>query len=147
MPYRLVLQYLVKIFYIHTKCERYSCMSDTPPTYLYINVIAITRNHNTLLMPVLIEYFEWVSSLHKYDSDHRQVLACGNVTNAYKRLRILKKFLRSYVYKRRGTPMLCPKSPHRLCRCRCRQAVEAVEAVTAVNAVNAVMPLNVNIQN
>ena len=62
------------------------------------------------------------------------------MTNDYKWLRILKKFLRSYVYEWRGTPMLCPKSPHRLyrccccCRCRCRQAVGAVNAVTAVNA-------------
>ena len=77
-----------------------------------------------------------------------QMRKCENVTNYYKRLRILKKFLRSYVYKRRGTPMLCPKSPHRLyccccrcccrcrcrCRCRCHQAVGAVNAVTAVTA-------------
>ena len=58
-------------------------MSDTPP-YLCINdlnVIAITDNHNTLLMPGLIEYFEVASSLHKYDSDHKQVQACVNVTN------------------------------------------------------------------
>ena len=70
-------------------------------------------------MPGLIEYFEWTISLHKYDSDHKQVLACVNVTSDYKRLRILKKFLRSYVYEWRGTPMLCPKSPHRL-RLRCQ---------------------------
>ena len=44
---------------------------------------------------------------------------CENVTNDYKWLRILKKFLRSYVYEWRGTPMLCPKSPHRL-RLRCQ---------------------------
>ena len=35
-----------KNFYTHTKCEIYSCMSDTPPPpHLYINdlnVIAIT---------------------------------------------------------------------------------------------------------
>ena len=71
-----------KNFYTHTKCERYSCMSDNPPPHLYINdlnVIAITRNHNTLLMPGLIEYFECVISLHKYDSDHKQAQACGNV--------------------------------------------------------------------
>ena len=82
-------------------------------------MIAITGNHKTLLMPGLIEYFERTSSLHKYDSDHKQVQACGNVTNVtndYKRLRILEKFLRSYVYEWRGTPMLCPKSPHRLCQ-------------------------------
>ena len=116
-----------KNFYTHTKCESYSCMSDIPPTYLYINVIAITWNHNTLLMPGLVEYFEWVSSWYKYDSDHKQVLACENVKmwkcenviNDYKWLRILKKFLRSYVYKWRGTLMLCPKSPHRLRR-RCQ---------------------------
>lgn len=52
------------------------------------------------------------------------------MTNDYKWLRILKKFLRSYVYEWRGTPMLCPKSPHPLCR----RAVGAVGAVTAVNA-------------
>ena len=69
-----------KNFYTHTKCPGYSCMSDTP-TYLYINVITITLNHKTLLVPGLIEYFEWTSSLHKYDSDHKQVLAYGNVTN------------------------------------------------------------------
>ena len=44
---------------------------------------------------------------------------CENVTSDYKRLRILEKFLRSYVYEWRGTPMLCPKSPHRL-RLRCQ---------------------------
>lgn len=72
-----------KNFYTHTKCPGYSCMSDTPP-YLCINdlnVIAITDNHKTLLVPGLIEYFEWVSSLHKYDSDHKQVQDRGNVTN------------------------------------------------------------------
>ena len=82
MSYGLVLQYLGKNFYIHTKCKSYSCMSDTPHPHLYINdlnVIAITDNHNTLLMPGLIEYFEVARSLHKYDSDHRQVLACENV--------------------------------------------------------------------
>ena len=93
MPYGLVLQYLGKDFYIHTKCESYSCMSDTPP-HLHINdlnVIAITWDHKTLLVPGLIEYFEWTISLHKYDSDHKQVLACGNVTNDYKWLWILEK--------------------------------------------------------
>ena len=53
-----------KNFYTQTKCERYSCMSDTPP-HLYINdlnVIAITDNHKTLLVPGLIEYFELVIS-------------------------------------------------------------------------------------
>ena len=83
MPYGLVLQYLGKNFYTHTKCEIYSCMSDTPP-HLYINdlnVIAITDNHKALLMPGLIEYFEVASSLHKYDSDHKQVQDCENVTN------------------------------------------------------------------
>lgn len=48
-----------------------------------------------------------------------EMLKCENVTNDYKWLRILKKFLRSYVYEWRGTPMLCPKSPHRL-RLRCQ---------------------------
>ena len=83
MLYGLVLQYLIKNFYTHTKCEKYSCMSDTPPHLCInnLNVIAITWNHKTLLMPGLIEYFEWAISLHKYDSDHKQVLACWNVTN------------------------------------------------------------------
>ena len=33
-----------KNFYTHTKCERYSCMSDTPPRLCIndLNVIAIT---------------------------------------------------------------------------------------------------------
>ena len=115
-------------------------------------------------MPGLIEYFEWAISLHKHDSDHKQVLACGNVINDYKWLRILKKFSRSYVYEWRGTPMLCPKSPHRLrlrcqylsavavniCRlslsisvgCRCQNLTLLLLcrrrcAVTAVNATNA----------
>ena len=63
------------------------------------------------------------------------------MTNDYKWLRILEKFLRSYVYEWRGTLMLCPKSPHRLChrRRRCRQAVGAVTAVKLLS-------LNVNIQ-
>ena len=32
-------------------------------------------------MPGLIEYFEVARSLHKYDSDHKQVQDCVNVTN------------------------------------------------------------------
>ena len=51
----------------------------------------------------------------------------------------MKKFLRSYVYKRRSWSVPGPKSPHRLycccccccCRCRCRQAVGAVNVTTA----------------
>ena len=86
------------------------------------------------------------------------------MTNDYKWLRILKKFSRSYVYEWRGTPMLCPKSPHRLrLRCQylsavtvniCRQSLSILvgsrcqnltllllcrchQAVTAVNATTA----------
>ena len=83
MPYGLVLQYLGKNFYTHTKCENIVACLILPP-HLYINdlnVIAITDNHKTLLVPGLIEYFEWTIILHKYDSDHKQVLACGNVIN------------------------------------------------------------------
>ena len=72
-----------------------------------------------------------------------EMLKCKNVTSDYKRLRILEKFLRSYVYEWRGTPMLCPKSPHRLClRCQylsavtvniCRLSLSKFDTVTTVN--------------
>ena len=50
------------------------------------------------------------------DFEHEKIFLCENVINDYKWLLILEKFSRSYVYEWRGTPMLCPKSPHRLCR-------------------------------
>ena len=53
-----------------------------------------------------------------------EMLKCENVTNDYKWLWSLKKFLRSYVYKRRSWSVPGPKSPHplrrRCCRRRCR---------------------------
>ena len=79
MPYGLVLQYLVKIF-IHIQNVQAIVACLILP-HLYINVIAITDNHKTLLVPGLIEYFELAISLCKYDSDHKQVQNCGNAIN------------------------------------------------------------------
>ena len=62
----------------------------------------------------------WLAEMWQmWKCENVKMWKCENVTNDYKWLRILKKFLRSYVYEWRGTPMLCPKSPHRL-RLRCQ---------------------------